>query len=122
MDEIKKDTEVVEEVKAEEVKTEEVRYTEVENKGGNPLSITALVLGIVSVVFDFIFVWVGLVAGIVGIVLGVKARKKEDAKGMATAGFVVSIIGVAIGGALLICAICLVGSYLGAGGGLTDFM
>ena len=58
----------------------------------NTLSIAALVLGIVGIIFDFIYAIVGLVAGIVGIVLAVKARKTENAVGMATGGLICSII------------------------------
>ena len=54
----------------------------------NTLSIAALVLGIVGIIFDFIYAIVGLVAGIVGIVLAVKARKTENAVGMATGGLI----------------------------------
>ena len=74
------------------------------------LSIAALVLGIVGIIFDFIVTWVGIVAGIVGIVLAVQARKKEGGNSMATAGLVCSIIAVALGGVMYICAICALGA------------
>lgn len=85
-------------------------------QGKNTLSIATLVLGIVGIIFDFIFLWIGLIAGIVGIVLGVKARKEEDAQGLAMAGFVCSIIAVAIAGALLACVLCAVGTAVSLGG------
>ena len=50
------------------------------------LSIASLVLGIVGIVFDFIYPIIGIVAGIVGIVLSVQANKKEGKNGMATGG------------------------------------
>ncbi len=43
-----------------------------DNKGW---AIAALVLGILSIVFAWIYVYVGLILGIVGIVVSVKARK-----------------------------------------------
>ena len=41
----------------------------------NGLAVAGLVLGIISIVFAFLFVWIGLIAGIVGIILSVKGRK-----------------------------------------------
>ena len=76
----------------------------------NPMAIAGLVLGIVSVVFSFLYVWIGLITGIVGIVLSVKGRKIVAKKGMATAGLVLSIIGVALSGILVACALCVVGT------------
>ena len=82
--------------------------TNAEVKPNNPLAIAALVLGIVSVVFSFVYVWIGLVAGIVGIVLAVRSRKNPVQKGLGTAGLVCSIIGTALSGVLLACALCVV--------------
>lgn len=79
----------------------------------NSYAIAALVLGIVSIVFSFIYVWVGLIAGVVGIILAVKGRKIEDKKGMATAGLVCSIIGTSLSGIFVVCALCVVGSIAG---------
>ena len=80
------------------------------NTQKNPLAIAGLVLGIASVVFAFLYVWVGLVAGIVGIVLSVKGRKVPAKKGMATAGLVLSIIGTSLSGVLVACALCVIGT------------
>ena len=76
----------------------------------NPLAIAGLVLGIVSVVFAFLYVWIGLITGIVGIVLSAKGRKTPAKKGMATAGLVLSIIGTALSGVLVACALCVIGT------------
>lgn len=76
----------------------------------NPMAIAGLVLGIVSVVFAFLYVWIGLVTGIVGIVLSVKGRKIPSKKGMATAGLVLSIIGTSLSGILVACALCVIGT------------
>jgi hypothetical protein len=81
----------------------------------NPKAIISLVLGIVSVVLipliyygiiEFYFIGAGVAAGIVGIVLGIKAKKTAPS-GMAVAGIVLSIIGLAVCAFFFIsCAIC----------------
>jgi hypothetical protein len=65
-----------------------------------PGSVPALVLGIIGVAFSWCYA-IGLVPSIIGLVFGIKARKalaesptKFQGKGMATAGFVLSIIGI----------------------------
>lgn len=72
------------------------------------MAVASLVLGIVSVVFSLIGLYFyGLVAGIVGIVLGVIAKKKNPS-GMATAGFVLSIIGTVLCAIVFVaCAACI---------------
>ena len=79
------------------------------------MGIAALVLGIVSVVWScFGGTWLSAVVGIVGIVLGAVGRKKE-AK-CATAGFVLSIIGTALGLLFYIACVACVGALAGAAG------
>ena len=56
------------------------------------MAVAALVVGICSIVFDFIFVWLGLILGIVAIILGVMARKQNPTDGKATAGLVCGIM------------------------------
>lgn len=67
-----------------------------ENKS-NGKAIASLVLGIVSLVCVFFGYGaiLGIILGIIGIVLGISA-KKEQPSGMATAGLVLSIIAVAL--------------------------
>ncbi|QSX05798.1 hypothetical protein JYG23_14205 [Sedimentibacter sp. zth1] len=67
-----------------------------ENKS-NGKAIASLVLGIISCVFVFSgpASFLGVILGIIGIILGVQA-KKEEPSGMAIAGLVLSIIAVAI--------------------------
>lgn len=79
------------------------------NPSSNGLSIASLVLGIISVIFSFLFVWVGLVSGIIGIVLAIKGRK-ESKNGMAIAGLVLSIIGTCLSGVFIACALCIINS------------
>lgn len=81
---------------------------------GRGLSITALVLGICGVVLSWVSVLnvVVLAAGILGIIFGYKGRQKSiDAygkpSGLATAGFVLGIVGTSICGVgVLSCTVC----------------
>lgn len=69
-------------------------------------AIASLVLGIVSIVFGW-WTYVSLIClalGIVGLVLGVKARK-ESPTGIATGGIVTSIIGICFSGVFLSCVL-----------------
>jgi hypothetical protein len=64
--------------------------------GGKGMSIAGMVLGILSILTCWL-PYVGLALGTVGLVLSALAFKKEDAKGMAIAGLVTSIVGIALG-------------------------
>lgn len=99
-------------------------------KKNNGKAIASLVLGILAVltIFTGIGAIIGLVLGIVGIVLGINAKKEIDAsgeegKGMAIAGLVCSIIATVICGIGTLCVLCALGAYGAAacGGGLSDF-
>ena len=59
------------------------------------LAIASLVLGIASIIMTCCITYVAIVLGIVGIVLAVQSNKKQKS-GLATAGLVCSIIGIAI--------------------------
>lgn len=59
-------------------------------KNYNGLAIASLVLGILSL----LFIGFGILFGIAGIITGIMSRK-ESSSGMATAGIVMSIIGLA---------------------------
>lgn len=80
----------------------------------NSMAIAGLVLGIVSVVFSFLYTWIGLIAGVIAIILSVKGRKIESKKGMATAGLVLGIVGTSISGLFIACALCVVGTISSA--------
>ena len=82
---------------------------------GKNKAVAGLVLGIVSAVAA----WTGygaaagIIVGIVGIILCIGAKKEMKAvgytqTGMATAGLVLSIIGVALSALLFTCTLCVV--------------
>lgn len=73
----------------------------------NSNGIASLVLGIVSVVLPIL--GINLAAGIVGIILA-KKQKKIYPNGIATAGFILSIIGLAVWGLIYLMMLLLVGS------------
>lgn len=101
-----------------------------ENQIPNPYkgkAIAAMVLGIISCVicwFGLVLSIIALVCAIVGLILAVGARKgmKNDGitegAGLATAGLVLSIIGLALGAVGLVCAICAVAALGAVGGAL----
>ena len=82
-----------------------------EEKKSNGFAVTSLVLGIVAIVFSFIGLSIpfGLIIGIVGIVLGIVAKKKNPT-GMATAGLVLSIIGTVLCAIVFIACMACVGA------------
>lgn len=89
---------------------------------GRGFSIAALVLGILGIVGGFIPVvcYFTTICAILGIVFGVKGRKKAMAcgstSGLATAGFVLGIVGVAFAAIGLVCVgICSAAACASAG-------
>ncbi len=70
----------------------------------NGKALTALILGIASLVFILIFPLFGLISGIIGIVFGVKGRRAEK-KTQAIVGLILSIAGTCINGLLLLFAV-----------------
>ena len=97
-----------------------------QSTAGKGQSVAALVLGIVSAAFSMFLAvafpinLIFLVCGIVGIVLGVIGRKKSieangKASGLATAGFVLSIIGTVLSGLFIVsCLACVACASTGA--------
>lgn len=73
----------------------------------------SLVLGIVSIVIGLFsgggLGWLGAIAGILGIILGVQAKNNPEQKGIATAGFVCSVIGTILCVLMYVACIACVG-------------
>ena len=113
--------EVVEEAKATisgkklETDVEGAAGYRADESTNSTLAIIALVVGILSIVFAVVYVWIGLVLGIAGIIISAKARKQSQTK-MATAGFVCSIIGLALSAVFLVCALACAATLFAAGG------
>ncbi len=81
------------------------------------MAVAALVLGILSLVVPY----GGPVLGVLAIIFGVLGKKQTpDKKGMATAGFVMGIIGVAWGVVLIIIMVSCCGAAVAASGLLTQ--
>ncbi|MDR1117128.1 MAG: DUF4190 domain-containing protein [Oscillospiraceae bacterium] len=80
------------------------------NNNKNNLAVAALVCGILGIIGGWIPVvrYFTFVLAILGIVLGVKARRESapEQRGLATAGFVLGIIGTVLGGGSILCALC----------------
>ncbi len=69
----------------------------------------SLVLGIISLVFIFVgsFAFIGMILAIIGLVLGISAKKENPEDGKAKAGVILSIIGLALCTiSLIACAAC----------------
>ena len=79
---------------------------------GKGQAITSLVLGILSVVFSFLGIsLLAVICGIIGLLCANSAKKVGFSGGMRTAGFVISIVGLAFGGIMLLgVAACSIGA------------
>lgn len=86
-----------------------------ENKPNNNKAIASLVLGIVSVVCVFFGYGaiLGIVLGIVGLILGINA-KKESPSGMANAGVILSIVAIAACAISFVACVACIGIGLSA--------
>ncbi len=78
------------------------------------MGIASLVLGIIAVIIGLFSAgslgWAGAIMAIIGIILGALARKEPEKSGIATAGMVLSIIGLVLCLILYIaCVACLGG-------------
>lgn len=103
----------------------------VNNSQSSGAAAGSLVLGILSIlcaffgwIFPLIGWWmplIGVILGIIGVVLGAKARKQAQT-GLATGGFVCSIIGLVFCAVGMVCAIACASAVGGAGAGLMGFL
>ncbi|MBE5967656.1 MAG: hypothetical protein E7255_11950 [Lachnospiraceae bacterium] len=66
--------------------------------GNNGKATASLVLGIISLVFIFFgtYAFLGIILAIIGLVLGIQAKKEDPNDSKARAGVVLSIVGLAL--------------------------
>lgn len=72
------------------------------------MAVASLVLGIIALIctFSVYGAWIGLILGIIGIILGIIA-KKEQPSGIATGGFICSLIATILCGIVAVsCTLC----------------
>ena len=82
------------------------------------MAVASLVLGIISLVWALVIPAVKIIAiilGVIGIILGALGRKDPERKGIATAGLVLSILGLIFG---IITWIACVGAVAGCASAL----
>lgn len=87
-----------------------------EQKQSNGKAIASLVLGIVSLVCIFLGygALLGIILAIIGLIIGTQA-KKENPSGMATAGVVLSIIGLVACALSFVACVACIGSLAAIG-------
>lgn len=77
------------------------------------MGVASLVLGIISIIIGLFsgggLGWLGAVAGIIGIILGVQGKKKAEYQGVSSAGLICSIIGTALCMLMYVACIACVG-------------
>jgi hypothetical protein len=77
------------------------------------MGVASLVLGIIAVVIGLFsggsLGWLGAILAIIGIILGALGRKDPEKQGLATAGLVLSIIGLVLSLILYIACIACIG-------------
>lgn len=83
------------------------------------LAITALVLGIVGVIFALIPLlnWIGIILGAVAVILGIIGAVKKQPKGLAITGIILGALAIIIGVIMLIVFVAAVATL---GGGALD--
>jgi hypothetical protein len=83
------------------------------------LAVASMVLGIVAVVFDFIFLWVGLICAIIALILGIVAKNQISNSngqigggGMATTGIVLGAVALLLWLIVLIACSAIIGGIM----------
>lgn len=79
----------------------QVVLREVGQQRENRMAVTALVLGIVTLIFFWI-PFISMITGIAGMVIAVISLIKEDSRVMPITGMVLSIIGLALGSLVIL--------------------
>ena len=80
------------------------------------MGIASLILGILAIILCFTPIpgVIAIICAVVGIILGVLARKNPEQRGLGTAGMIVSIIALAIVIIVIIAAVVCVSAAIGA--------
>lgn len=86
------------------------KYAEVERKATHTDAAAALAAGIGSILCTGIFAVGGIILGILGVVFGIRGRRYQEKKGMATAGIVCAVIGMVLSGIVIILSILFIGA------------
>lgn len=81
----------------------------------NGKATASLVLGIISLVFIFFgtYAFIGMILAVIGLVLGIQAKKESPDDGKAKAGVILSIIGLSLCALSFIACIACVGALAG---------
>jgi uncharacterized membrane protein len=90
------------------------------NNQSNGKATASLVLGIISLVFIFfnIYAFIGVIMAVVGLILGIQAKKENPADSRAKAGVILSIIGLALCALTFLACLACTGLFLGIASGL----
>lgn len=103
------------------MENQEVYYVNNSPAPKKGFAIAGLILGIASVVLGYETWYLGVAAGVVGLILSIQAKKSYEASGekngMATAGFILSIVGLAVSCLGLVMCITCGGCLMSAGTG-----
>ena len=81
--------------------TSQVVLREVRQQKENGMSVAALVLGIVTLIFFWVPI-ISLITGIVGVVMAIIGLVKEDHKAMPIIGMILSLIGLALSSLMIL--------------------
>lgn len=88
------------------------QFNQAPQQGGSGMSVAAMVLGIVAVVFNCCFYYISLPCGIVGLILGIVSLKKGNpGRGMAIAGVILSAISLVLFVILLVAGAALLANF-----------
>ncbi len=79
----------------------QVVLREVRQQKENGMSVAALVLGIVTLIFFWVPI-ISLITGIVGVVMAIIGLVKEDHKAMPIIGMILSLIGLALSSLMIL--------------------
>ena len=117
-------------IRREQIMSENGNYPQQGGAGpGKGAAIASLTCGIISVIFVIIGLFTGvfgsfvcIITGIVGLVLAANAKKAGFEGGLRTAGFVLSIIGLALGAIIFVACVACAYACSACGSGSLDLI